>query len=216
MEGSVCILESAVGVKNGMGIRISLHSLVKGLEYKRIIVSVSNHKGDYAPVIEIQNGAEVNFVDFNTLIPLKLSYICEPLFVRGFGTKISVQYILCNVLRILRPPCAAVVVIFNGGLDIFLSADPQDSFVVDMNIVVVAKVVIDATIALVRTIRMDLLDLFCDCFVLNGSGTFTARNPPVIRRPGYLQQLAGFLNAVSAFRAIFLNRPIKMALPYLR
>jgi hypothetical protein len=35
-----------------------------------------------------------------------------------------------------------VVAILDGGFDILLPADPQDSFVVDMNVMVVAKVVV--------------------------------------------------------------------------
>ena len=37
---------------------------VKGLEYERIIVTFSNHIGHNAPIIEIQNGTEVDFVYF--------------------------------------------------------------------------------------------------------------------------------------------------------
>ena len=85
-----------------------------------------------------------------------------------------------------------------------------------MNAVIVAKIVIDTAITLVRTFYMDLLDLFCDYFVFNSSGAFTSRNPPVIRCSGYLQKHTSFLNGVSAFRTILLNCLVKMTLSYLR
>jgi len=199
MEGSVCVLKATVRMEDGVCIRVFLHSPIKGFEYKRIVVSVSNHKGDDTPVIEIQNGTEINLVDFNTFIPLKFGYIREPLLVGCFGMKIPVQYILCNVLGVLGLPCAAAVAVLDRGLDIFLPADPQDSFIVDVDVMVMTEIVIDTAITLVRAFRMDLLDLFGDCFVLSGSGTFTAGNPPVIRRSRHLQHLTGFFNGISAF-----------------
>ena len=186
MEGSACVLESTVRMEDGMGVWVFLQSLVKGLEYKWIVVSVPNYKGNNAPVIEVKNGAKINLVDFNTFIPLELRYIGQPLFVGCLGVEVPVQHILCNVLRVLCPSCAAMIAVLNGGFDIFLPADPQNSLIVDMNIVVVAKIIIDTAITLVWAIRMDLLNLFCDCFVLNGSGAFVAGEPPVIRSSGYL------------------------------
>ena len=118
MEGSVCVLETTVRVEDGMGIRVFLHSLAKGLEYKRIVVSVPNYKRDDAPVIEVQNGTEINLVDFNTFVPLELCYIREPFLSGCLGMEVAVKHILCNVLRIFCPSCATVAAVLDGGLDI--------------------------------------------------------------------------------------------------
>lgn len=124
MEGSVCVLETTVRMEDGMGVRIFLHSFVKGLEYKRVVISVSNHKGNDAPIIQVQNGAQIDLVDFNAFVPLELRYIGQPFLVGGLGMEVPTQYIFCNILRILRPPCTTMVAVLDGGLDIFLAADP--------------------------------------------------------------------------------------------
>ena len=71
-----------------MSIRVFLDSLVKCFEYKRVIIPVADHVGNDAPVIEIQNCTEIDLVDFDTLIPFELRYICEPLLVGCLGVKL--------------------------------------------------------------------------------------------------------------------------------
>ena len=51
MECSVCILKPSIRMKDRVSIRIHLHGLVKGLEYKRVVVSGSNDERDDAAVI---------------------------------------------------------------------------------------------------------------------------------------------------------------------
>ena len=80
VNGAVSILESPVTVEQWMGVWIGLYRLITGLEYQRIIIP-TYHIGHNAPVIEIQNGTQVDLVDIDAFIPLKLGYIGESLLI---------------------------------------------------------------------------------------------------------------------------------------
>ena len=79
VEGTVGILKSSVAVKQGMCVRIGLNCLVEGFENQRIVVALTKHIGHDAPVTEIQNGAQIEFVYLSPLIPFEFCYIGEPL-----------------------------------------------------------------------------------------------------------------------------------------
>ena len=84
VECSVCILKASVTVEQGVSTWICLYSLIKGFEYKRVIVAFTNDIGHNTPIIEIQNGTEIDFMYFNTFIPFELGYIGQP-FSFGFS-----------------------------------------------------------------------------------------------------------------------------------
>ena len=130
--------------------------------------------------------------------------------------KVSIQHILCDVLRILRSPRTTVVAVLDGGLNVFLAADPQDSLVINLDIMVMTEIIVDAAIPLVRTLHVDLFDLFCNCLVFSCPGTLSSGRPSIIGCSGHLQHFACFFHGVSAFRAILLDRLVEGALPYLR
>ncbi len=171
VEGSVRILETSVAVEQRMRVWIGLHCLVEGLEHQRIVVALADDVSDNAPVAEIQNGAEVKLVCLNALIPLELGDVGEPLFIRLVCVELAVEYILRDILRIPRPPGAAVTVVLDGGLDTIGAADAKDALVVDMDIVVVSQLVVDPTISLIWAFHVDLLYLFGKYLILYGSGT---------------------------------------------
>lgn len=171
VEGSVRILETSVAVEQRMRVGISLYRLVEGLEYQRIVVALADDVGDDAPVIEIDDGAEVELVYLYALIPLELGDVGEPLLIWLVRVELAVEYILSNILWILRPPGTAMTVVLDGGLDTRGAADAQDALVVDMYIVVVPQLVVDPAISLVRAFRVDLLYLFGKYLILRGSGT---------------------------------------------
>ena len=52
-----------------MSVRVILDRLVKGLEYKRVIIPVADHIGNDTPVVEVQNCTEIDLVDLDALIP---------------------------------------------------------------------------------------------------------------------------------------------------
>ena len=51
VECSVCILKPSIRMKDRVSTRIYLHGLVKGLECKRVIVSISDDERDDASII---------------------------------------------------------------------------------------------------------------------------------------------------------------------
>ena len=55
--------------------------------------------------------------------------------------EVPIQHILCDVLRILCSPRAAMVAVLDGGLDVFLATDPQNPLVINMDVMVMAKVI---------------------------------------------------------------------------
>ncbi len=171
VEGTVRILETSVAVEQRMCVGIRLYSFVEGLEHQRIVVALADDVSDNAPVAEIQNGAEVKLVCLNALIPLELGDVGEPLFIRLVCVELAVEYILRDILRIPRPPGAAVTVVLDGGLDTIGAADAKDALVVDMDIVVVSQLVVDPTISLIWAFHVDLLYLFGKYLILYGSGT---------------------------------------------
>ena len=69
VEYSACVLETSVAVEQRMCIRVGLHSPVKGLEYERIVIALTQRIGHNAPVTEVQNSAQIELMYLNTLIP---------------------------------------------------------------------------------------------------------------------------------------------------
>ena len=53
VEYSVCILKPSIRMKDRVSIWIYLHRLVKGLEYKRVIVSISDDERDDTSIIQV-------------------------------------------------------------------------------------------------------------------------------------------------------------------
>ena len=74
----VRVLKTSVAMEQGMCIWIRLNRLVKGFENQRIVVALTKHIGHDAPVTEIQNGTQIEFVYLSSLIPLEFCYIGEP------------------------------------------------------------------------------------------------------------------------------------------
>ena len=138
VEGTVGILKSSVAVKQGMCVRIGLNCLVEGFENQRIVVALTKHIGHDAPVTEIQNGTQIEFVYLSSLIPLEFCYIGEPLLVGLCGIEPPVQKILGKILRIPRLPGTSAVVVFHGRAYISGSADAEHPLVIDMNVMVMA------------------------------------------------------------------------------
>lgn len=144
-----------------MGIWIRLYRLVKGLKYQRIIVSVPNDKGHDTPVIEVQDGTEIDLVDFNSLIPLKLSHIGQPLLVGAIRIELAVQKVLRYILWVPGLPGAAVTGVLDRRFDTPGPADTQHSLIVDMDTLIMAQIVIDPAVALIRAFRVNMLYLLC-------------------------------------------------------
>lgn len=165
-----------------MCIRVVLHRVLKGLKHQRIVVAVTNHVTDDSAVIEVQNGAKIYLVYLNALIPFEFRYVGKPFFIRLIRIELSVEQILGYVLWALCLPRAAVTAVLDGGLNAFGAADTQNAFVIDMYIVVMPQFVVDAPVALVRALRVNLLDLFRKRRVLYSTGTQFAGCPLIVCR----------------------------------
>ena len=141
---------------------------------------VSYDIGHNPSVVQIQNSAEIEFVDLRTNVVFELRYICLPLFVRHIGVKMAVQVIPCNVLRIGRLSGAAVVPIFNRGFDVQTAADAQDPLLVHLYLMIVCQVILDPPVALIWALIMDLFHKFRNLLVLQLAAAFPSTQPPVI------------------------------------
>lgn len=115
-------------------------------------------------------------------IPFELRHIGKPLLIWPVRMELTVKEVFGYILRILRLPRAAVVVVLNGGFDTFGTADTENAFVVDMNVFVVPKIIIDAAVALVRTVHVDLLNLLRDPLIFHCPDTLLSAGPTVVSR----------------------------------
>ena len=150
-----------------MCIRVCRYRTVKSLENQRIVVPVADHAGSNAAIAEVQNCAEIDFVDLNAFIPLEFRYVGKPLFIRLVRMKVPIKQIPGHKLRILCLSGAAVAAVLDGGLDALGTANPENTLVVYMNVVVMPEIVIDAAVTLVWAFRVDLLDFLCNLQVLH-------------------------------------------------
>ena len=56
VEIPVRILEASIAVEQRTGIRIGFYRLVKGLEYQRVVVMLTNNKGYDSSIVKVKNG----------------------------------------------------------------------------------------------------------------------------------------------------------------
>ena len=105
-------------------------------------------------------------MDFVSLVPLEFCHIGKPLFVGLFSIKLSVQKILGKILRIFCVPGAATVVIFHGRAYISGLADAEYPLIIDVDTVVMAQVIVETPVTLIRTFLVDLLKRVRKAFVL--------------------------------------------------
>ena len=166
VESAVGVLEPSVAVEQRLCVRIGLHRFVEGFENQRIIVAFAEYIGHNTPVTEIQNGAQVELVDLASLIPLEFCHISEPLLIGLCGIKLPVQKILSKILRVLRLSGAATVVIFHGRAYISGPADAEHPLVVDMDTAVMAQIVVEPPVSLIRAFLVKLFELLRKLLIL--------------------------------------------------
>ena len=180
VEGTVGILKTSVAMKQGMCVRIGLNRLVEGFENQRIVVALTKHIGHDAPVTEIQNGTQIEFVNLSSLIPLEFCYIGKPLLVGLCSIELPVQKIFSKILRILRLPGASTVIVFHGRSYISGSADAEHPLVIDVDTMVMAQVVIESTVAFIWAFLVNLFNLVRKAFVLRSSPAQFSGSPFVV------------------------------------
>ena len=151
-----------------------------------------------------------------SLVSLEFGHIGEPLLIGLCGIKLSVQKILSKILRVLRLSGAAMVVVLDRGTDISDPADAEHPLVVDMDAAVMAQIVIEPPVALIRTFRMELFEFFRKPFILRSPPAQLPRSPLVVSRTRRVEQLAGWLNGITIFLVCFPDRSIDAALSCFR
>lgn len=109
-----------------------------------------------------------------------------------------------------------MVVVLDRGTDISDPADAEHPLVIDVDTVVMAQVVIESPVALIRAFLMDLLDRIREMFVLRGPPAQLAGSPSVVGRACHMEQFAGQLNGIARFLVRFPDRGIDMALSHFR
>ena len=77
VECSACILVASVTVEQRTCVWIELNSPVKGLEYERIVIALTQRIGHDAPVTEVQNSAQIELMYLNNRKYTRLK-ILEP------------------------------------------------------------------------------------------------------------------------------------------
>ena len=212
----VGILKASVAVKQWMCIRIGFSCLVKGLENQWIIVALTELVGHNAPIAEVQNGAQIEFVNLAAFIPLEFCHIGEPFLVGLCGIKLPVQKILSNILRILSLSGTAVVAVLYRGADISGTADTKYSLVVDVDAVVMPQIVIEPSVALIRTFLVDLLNHICKAFIFYSPAALLSIGPFVVSRACHMNQLTGQLNGIPFSLVRIPDCSIDAALSYFR
>ena len=216
MEYPAGVLVSSVAMEQGMCVWIGSNCLVKGFENQWIVVALTKHIGHDASVTEVQNGAQVELMDFGSLIPLEFCYIGEPLLVGLCSIELPVQKIISKILRILRLSGTSTVAVFHGRAYISGSADSEHPLVIDTNVIVMTQVVIEPPVAFIRAFLMDFFKLVCQTFILYGSSAQLAGIPLVVSGSSHMEQLTGQLDGITIFLVCFPNRGIDAALSYFR
>ena len=152
-------------------------------------------------------------MNLGSLVPLEFCHIGEPLFVWLCGIKLPVQKILSKILRILRLSGAATVVIFHGRADISDPADAEHPFVIDMDTAVMAQIVVEPPVSLIRTFRMELFEFFRKPFILRSPPAQLPRSPLVVSRTRRVEQLTGQFNGIVRFLVCLPDRGRDAAIP---
>ena len=135
--------------------RISGDRLIKRSKDQRIVVVVTDHICDDPPVIEIKDCAKIHFMlVLIFIIPFELSDIRQPFFIGLISCELPVQDVLSNELRISCLPCASVVGIFYSGFNSLFTADPKDTFVIYLYIMIPFQIISNTSITFIWALCM--------------------------------------------------------------
>ena len=207
-ELSARILESPVTMKQWMRARLQRYRGIKSVHDQRIVIAVSDYVGYNPAVIEIQDGTQVYLVNFNPDVILKFCHIGEPFFVWCVSMKIPVKIVPCDVCRIIAAFGTTFRFPFDRGLDMFLSADPQNPFIIDINFVVPVQLIPYPAVSHIRMLFMDESYFFCNLPVSPFTVTDWIFQPTVVGCAGNVQILTKFLYGIVFFFRQFFDRLI--------
>lgn len=197
-----------------MSFWIGFHGFVKGFVDKRVIIVLTEYVGDDTPVTKVKDGTEIEFVYGNALVPLELRHIGQPFFIGFVRIKLAVQDILRNVLGILGLPGTAAAGVLDGRLDIPGPADAQHTLIVHMDTVVVAQIIIEPAVTLIRAFLVALFYDTGQTFIFRCPAARFPRNPLVVGGSRHMEQGAGIFNRIPLFLMAFLDGSVNPPLSY--
>lgn len=93
----------------------------------------------------------------NALIPFELRHIGQTFLIRFLCMELAVQEVVGEILWILNLSGTAVVIVFHSRPNISGPADTKHSFVIDVDAIVMAQVVIEPPAAFIRAFLVDFL-----------------------------------------------------------
>ena len=155
-------------------------------------------------------------MDLASLVPLEFCHIGKPLLIGLFSIKLSVQKIFGKVLRIFCVSGAAAASVLDRGADVFDPADAEHPLVVDMDAAVMAQVIVEPPVTLIRTFLVDLLKRVRKAFVLCSPLTQFTGSPFVVSRARCVEQFTGQFNGIARFLVCFPDCCIGAALSHFR
>ena len=112
--------------------------------------------------------------------------------------------------------CTAMIRILNRRLNALCPANPQNTLVIDIYVMIAFQIVTNAAVALVGRFLVNLLNDLCDLFIFSGAIADAPGCPPVIGCSGNMKNPACSFNRVSKLCVTVTNRCIQMLLLYLR
>ena len=155
-------------------------------------------------------------MDFVSLVPLEFCHIGKPLLIGLCGIKLPVQKIFGKVLRIFCVSGAAAASVLDRGADVSDPADAEHPLVVDMDAAVMAQVIVEPPVTLIRTFLVDLLKRVRKAFVLCSPLTQFTGSPFVVSRARCMEQFTGQFNGIARFLVCFPDCCIGAALSHFR
>ena len=172
------------------------------------------HIGHDTPVTEIQNGTQIEFMCLNALIPFEFCHIGKPFLIWFLRVELSVQQVFSKILGSLCPSGTATVIVLYSGTDISDPADAQHPFIIDVDAIVMAEIVVQSPVTFIRVFQMNLFNLVGQFLILRSPVAQLPGCPFVVSRMGHMEQFAGCLNRKPVFFTALFNGRINFPLPY--
>ena len=194
---------------------VLLHSLSECVKNQRIVIAITDHIGHDSTVIQIKNGAQINFMDSVSFIPFKLCYVCHSFQIWRRGVEVTIQNVFGQILWTVGMACTTVVTILDGGTNLFDAADAQHTFVINMDMIVMIQVISYPAITFNGILHVDLFNLFCQLFIFYGTWAFLPRKPLIVGCARNMEIRTTKGDRISIFLVALVDAAILTLLSYL-
>ena len=88
------ILEPPIIVEQRVCFRIFANCLLKCVKYQLVVIVSAYDVGDNRPIIEIEDGAQIELLNDRSFVPFEFCHVRCPLLVRSFCLKTPVKDVL--------------------------------------------------------------------------------------------------------------------------